>query len=55
MLRIMSDHDVQGQLTLADPNRIAHDRQYAESVVERLFDILIDISVFRGAGRLFLP
>jgi hypothetical protein len=42
-------------LTLADPNRIAYDRPYAESVVERLFDILIDINVFRGAGRLFLP
>jgi hypothetical protein len=42
-------------LTLADPDRIARDRTYAESVVERLFDILIDIEVFRGAGRLFLP
>ena len=42
-------------LTLADPDRIVRDRGYAESVVERLFDILIDIEVFRGAGRLFLP
>ena len=42
-------------LTLADPDRIARDRAYASSVVERLFDILIDIEVFRGAGRLFLP
>ena len=42
-------------LTLAKPDRIARDREYAESVVERLFDILIDIEVFRGAGRLFLP
>jgi len=42
-------------LTLADPDRIARDRGYAESVVERLFDILIDVEVLRGAGRLFLP
>jgi hypothetical protein len=42
-------------LTLADPDRIARDRAYAESVVERLFDVLIDVEMFRGAGRLFLP
>jgi len=42
-------------LTLADPDRIARDRVYAESVVERLFDVLIDIEMLRGAGRLFLP
>jgi hypothetical protein len=42
-------------LTLADPDRIARDRLYAESVVERLFEILIDLEVVRGAGRLFLP
>jgi hypothetical protein len=42
-------------LTLADPDRITRDRQYAESVVERLFDVLIDVEVFRGTGRLFLP
>jgi hypothetical protein len=42
-------------LTLADPDRIARDRAYAELVIERLFDILIDVEVFRGAGRLYLP
>ena len=42
-------------LTLADPDRIQCDRQYAESIVERLFDILIDPNAFRGAGRLYLP
>jgi hypothetical protein len=42
-------------LTLADPDRIIRDRSYAELVVERLFDILIDVEVFRGTGRLFLP
>jgi hypothetical protein len=42
-------------LTLANPNRIAYDHQYAESVVERLFDVLVDVNAFRGCGRLFLP
>jgi hypothetical protein len=34
-------------LTLADPDRIARDRHYAESIVERLFDILIDPDALR--------
>ena len=42
-------------LTLADPDRIRRDRSYAESVVERLFDVLIDINALRGTGRLYLP
>jgi len=42
-------------LTLANPDRIARDRAYAESVVERLFDVLVDVEAFRGTGRLFLP
>jgi len=42
-------------LTLADPSRVARDREYAESVVKRLFDILIDVEMLRGTGRLFLP
>jgi|SRR5580704_8686458 hypothetical protein len=42
-------------LTLADAGRVAHDREYAEAVVERLLMILGDIDAFRGAGRLFLP
>jgi hypothetical protein len=42
-------------LTLADPDRIQRDRQYAEAVVERLFDILIDPDALRGTGRLSLP
>ena len=42
-------------LTLADPDRIQRDRHYAETIVERLFDILIDPDALRGAGRLYLP
>lgn len=42
-------------LTMADPDRIAHDRSHRELVVERLFDVLIDIDSLRGTGRLYLP
>ncbi len=42
-------------LTLADPDRIGRDVQYTGLVVERLFDILIDVDVLRGTGRLYLP
>ena len=42
-------------LTLADPNRIQRERRYAESIVERLFDVLIDPDALRGTSRLYLP
>jgi hypothetical protein len=42
-------------LTLADPDRILRDHPYADAVVERLFDILIDPDALRGTGRIYLP
>lgn len=42
-------------LTLADPDRIFRDMHYAESVVARLFDVLVDVDVLRGTGRLYFP
>ncbi len=42
-------------LTVADADRILHSREYAERVVERTIDYLIDIDNFRGTGRLYLP
>ncbi len=42
-------------LTLADPDRIQREHQYAESVVEGLFDVLVDTDTLRGTGRLYLP
>ena len=42
-------------LTLADPDRIQREHRYAESVVERLFEILIAPDTLRGTGRLYLP
>jgi hypothetical protein len=41
-------------LTLADPDRIQRECRYAESVVKRLFDVLIDPDALRGTGRLCL-
>lgn len=42
-------------LTIGNIQRLRHNREYAESVVVRLFEILIDIESVRGAGRLYLP
>ncbi len=41
--------------TLANEARFLQDRAYAERVVERLLDYLLDIDRYRGTGRLFLP
>jgi hypothetical protein len=41
--------------TLADAEGIRHERSYAERVVERLLDYLMNIEKVRGAGRLYLP
>jgi hypothetical protein len=41
--------------TIADADRILHSRTYAERVVERLLDYLIDIDNYRGTGRQYLP
>ncbi|HEY7312305.1 MAG TPA: hypothetical protein VH643_23275 [Gemmataceae bacterium] len=41
--------------TIANARQVLHSREYAERVVEKLLDYLIDIDNFRGTGRLFLP
>lgn len=41
--------------TIADLNQFRNDRQYVESVAERLLQYLLEIDEVRGAGRLFLP
>ena len=51
-------HNTAGSLpvfTIADADRILHSRDYAERVVERLLDYLIDMDNYRGTGRLYLP
>ena len=42
-------------LTLADPQRILRDREYAERVADRLLEYLFDCDHYLGTGRLFLP
>jgi hypothetical protein len=42
-------------LTIGEPQRILSSRVYAESVVERLVEYLIDVENLRGTGRLYLP
>lgn len=42
-------------LTISDVERFRHDRAYVEQVIESLLDILLDIDVYRGTGRLYLP
>jgi hypothetical protein len=42
-------------LTISDAERFRHDRAYVEQVIESLLDILLDIQVYRGTGRLYLP
>lgn len=41
--------------TLADADRILQSKDYAERVVESLFDQLLRIDALQGTGRLFLP
>jgi hypothetical protein len=41
--------------TLADIEAVRHSRMYAERVVERALDYLMEIDAVRGAGRLYLP
>ena len=41
--------------TIADVSKFRKSRAYAERVVERLFEYLLQIDSVRGTGRLFLP
>lgn len=41
--------------TLANDQRVLRDRQYAETVADRLIEALFDIDIYCGVGRLYLP
>src|SRR5690348_16211345 len=41
--------------TIGDLSRFRKSREYAEKVVEQIFDHLLNIDRVRGAGRLYLP
>jgi hypothetical protein len=42
-------------LTLADPDRVLADREYAEKVAGQVLEILFDLDHLRGTRRLFVP
>jgi hypothetical protein len=42
-------------LTLGSPPQVLSSRTYAERVVVRLLEILLDLDQYRGTGRLYLP
>ena len=42
-------------VTIANTKRVLRDRRYAERVAVRLMEVLIDIDLYRGVGRIFIP
>jgi predicted nuclease of predicted toxin-antitoxin system len=42
-------------LTIGDVEELRHSAEYAERVITRLIEILIDIDSYRGTGRLYIP
>jgi hypothetical protein len=42
-------------LTLSNANKILSSRRYANRVVEKMLQYLLEIDNVRGAGRLWLP
>ena len=42
-------------LTIGEPQHLLRSRVYAQRVVERLLEYLIDLENLRGTGRLYLP
>src|SRR5688572_13291831 len=42
-------------LTLSKPRQVYVDREYAEQAAVRLMEYLMNVDLFRGAGRLYLP
>jgi hypothetical protein len=41
--------------TIADPDRVIDNRDYAERVAARLIEYLYDLENLRGTGRLYVP
>jgi hypothetical protein len=41
--------------TISDADQVFRSKDYADRVVESLFDFLLRIETLRGTGRLFLP
>jgi hypothetical protein len=41
--------------TIADPDRVMREREYAERVAARLIEYIYDLDNMRGTGRLYVP
>ncbi|MEX0717378.1 MAG: hypothetical protein WD066_12360 [Planctomycetaceae bacterium] len=54
-IRRLNGSDSLPVFTIADLRKLVSDRDYAESVVERLYDYLFRLDDIRGTGRLYLP
>jgi hypothetical protein len=54
-IRTRNQPDSVPVFTLADPDEVLRSKKYAERVVERLLEYLVDIDNYRGTGRLYLP
>ena len=54
-IRELSGPDNLPVLTISDVDTLRTNRAYAERVVERLYEYVIDIEDLRGTGRLYLP
>ncbi len=42
-------------LTFSDPTRFLKDKAYASKVADNVLDFLLDIEIYRGSGRLYVP
>lgn len=54
-IRKLTTPDSLPVFTISDLNKFASSRTYADRVLERLYEYLMDIDNIRGAGRLYLP
>jgi hypothetical protein len=54
VLRTEASAETLPVVTIADPQRIS-EPAYLEGCVLRLVEIALDLDVYRGAGRLYIP
>jgi hypothetical protein len=54
-IRAMNSASCMPVITLVHPDRILKNKAYADRIVERLLETLLNIENLRGTGRLYLP
>jgi hypothetical protein len=55
VLQTLNTPDSYPVFTIGNRDRLARNRDYAERVIERLLERLLDADNLRGVGRLYLP